>query len=410
MVLRAVAERIAAVAHAASADVARWGGDEFVIIAPVRRSPSCNAPSSAVLLAGDIIQTLSRPVVIGAQKLRVGGTVGMATYPADGATPDALVSAADLAMYDGKQSGGSVVRVYDLALARAAARNSDLERDLRQALRDGSLSIAFQPIVELPEQRCSTMEALARWYHPARGTISPGEFIPLAEQTGLIGELGRWILERACQEAAGWPEADRPAVAVNVSLAQVLSGELVNDVTAALTRSGLPASQLHIELTESMVGAEHERVVPVLVGLRALGVSIALDDFGTGFSSLSRLRTWPVNIVKIDESFVRTMADDGGVVIRATLLVAREYGLAVIAEGVETVEQWKELTGLGVRSFQGHLFATPLAPEAVAPWLNHIGRLRSQQRKHLGWGKLANSAVLIADRELGEIRRVASSV
>ena len=395
--LRVVGARLAGVAAAARADAARWGGDEFVIIAPVRNSSACGTPSSAILLAGDILRTLSQPIDLDPQTVRVVGTIGMATYPADGLTPDELVSAADKAMYDGKQSGGNVVRVYDTALANAAERSSGLERDLRQALHDGTLSLAFQPVVELPEQRCSALEALARWTHPERGVIAPSEFIPLAEQTGLIGRLGRWVLQRACHEAMTWPDLEgRPAVAVNVSLAQVLSGELMHDVTTALEQSGLPPRLLQLELTESLVGAEHERVVPVLVALRELGISIALDDFGTGFSSLSRLRNWPVNIVKIDESFVRTMSEDGAAVIRATLLVAREYGLTVTAEGVETVEQWKELAGLGVRQFQGYLFARPLAPADVEAWLAQVGRAQGHQARRLGWSKLENSPGMLA--------------
>lgn len=403
-VLRVVAARIAGASASTAAGVARWGGDEFVIIIAADDPPDTGAPSQAVSLAAEILREVCLPVEVDGQTVRLGGTIGLAIYPQDGCTPDALVSAADAAMYAGKQSGGNVVRIYDAALAGAVAASADLERDLRQAMQADALYLVYQPIIEMPGERCAAFEALVRWRDPVRGNVPPAEFIPVAEHAGLIGRLGQWVLERACQEAAAWQQDSAPAVSVNVSLAQVISGELQHDVARALQQSGLPAHQLHLELTESLVGADHLRIVPMLQEVRRMGVRIALDDFGTGFSSLSRLRDWPVSIVKIDKSFVRAMARDGTAVIRATLLVAREYGLYVTAEGVETVEQWRELTGLGVHSFQGFLFSRPLEAADVPAWLDRVSRPVAPRIGGLGWSKLEHSAVLDepAARQAGE--------
>ncbi len=393
-VLRVVAARIADVSASMAADVSRWGGDEFVIITATRAAKDAGAPSQAILLAAEILREVCLPIDVDGQMVRVGGTVGLATYPLDGWTPDTLVSAADAAMYAGKQSGGNVVRTYDPALADSVAVSADLERDLRQAMRDGLLTLAYQPIIEMPGERCAAFEALLRWRDPVRGNVSPAEFIPVAEHAGLIGRLGQWVLEHACLEAATWQQDSAPAVSVNVSLAQVISGELQRDVAKALQQSGLPAHQLQLELTESLVGADYLRIVPVLHAVREMGVRIALDDFGTGFSSLSRLREWPVNIVKVDKSFIHGMARDGTAVIRATLLVAREYGLYVTAEGVETVEQWRELTSLGVQSFQGYLFSRPLDAANVLPWLDRVAQPKVPRLGGLGWATLEQSALL----------------
>ncbi len=384
-VLRVVAGRIRRAAP--TADVARWGGDEFVIISPTRSPTTQGDPWDMVVLADAVLREISRPIDVDGQTVRVGGTIGLAAYPRDGLTPDGLVSAADAAMYEGKQSGGNMVRVFDPALAHAVAASADLERDLRQALQDEALSVVYQPIVEMPGERCVAFEALVRWMHPTRGNVQPSEFIPVAEHSGLIGRLGRWVLVQACREAVSWPVDMGMAVTVNVSMAQIFSGELLQDVSTALTQSGLSPHLLHLELTESMVGIDHLRVVPVLQTLRNLGVRIALDDFGTGFSSLSRLRNWPIDTVKVDKAFVRAMERDGTAVIRATLLIASEYGLSVIVEGVETVEQWRELAALGVQSFQGYLFSRALRAVEIVPWLVRVAQPSVPRARGFGWSK-----------------------
>ncbi len=388
-VLCVVAGRISRAAPAA--DIARWGGDEFVIVSRARSAAASGDPWEAVVLADTVLREIGRPIDFDGQTVRVGGTIGVACFPHDGATPDTLVSAADAAMYEGKQSGGNMVRVFDPALAHAVAASADLERDLRQALQDEALSVVYQPIVAMPGERCVAFEALVRWAHPARGNVQPSEFIPVAEQSGLIGRLGRWVLRQACHDAASWPPDRAIAVAVNVSMAQIVSGELLQDVTTALTQSGLPPQRLHLELTESMVGIDHVRVIPVLQTLRDMGVRIALDDFGTGFSSLSRLRHWPIDTVKVDKAFVRTMERDGTAVIRATLLIAGEYGINVVVEGVETVEQWRQLAALGVHSFQGYLFSRALAGSEILPWLLRVAQPAVPRSRGFGWSRMEPS-------------------
>ena len=389
-VLRVVANRISRAAE--SAQVARWGGDEFVVVTPIPVADSPEVPPEIMVLAESILRQLSAPIEIDGQTVRVGATIGVARFPQDGTNPDALVTAADAALYAGKLSGGNTIRVYDPAMADAVAASLALQRDLLYALETDGLSLNYQPIVQMPEERCVAFETLIRWHHPTRGTVPPSEFIPVAEQSGLIGRLGQWVLRRACEDAVNWPEHAGAAVSVNVSMAQIISGILVQDVAEALGRSGLPPQRLHLELTESMVGSDHLRIVPVLQTLHGMGIRIALDDFGTGFSSLSRLRTWPIDIVKIDQSFVQGMRTDGTAVIRATLLVAREYGLTVTVEGVETIEQWKELAGLGVCSFQGYLFCHPLEANAVSPWLDVICAPKPQRKLGFGWSKAYPSA------------------
>ncbi len=366
-VLRVVAERLAQAGG--PADVARWGGDEFVIVTAGRSEPGLAAAAAAMAQAQDVLRRVSRPINIGPRTVRIGATIGISIHPADGSTAEALVTAADTAMYAGKQAGGNVVHVHDPALAETMRQSLEIERELRQALKDEALTVSYQPIVDGASRQCVALEALLRWHDPVRGAVSPSVFIPVAEQSGLIGLLGHWTLERACLDATGWPGNPAPAVSVNVSLAQVGSGLLPQTVARALERSGLPACRLHLELTESMVGGDHQRIIPVLQAVRDMGVSIALDDFGTGFSSLSRLRAWPVDTIKIDGSFVRAMATEGTAVIRATLLVANEYGHNVIAEGVETEDQWQLLRQLGVRFIQGYLVSRPMEAHAVAGWL-----------------------------------------
>ncbi len=366
-VLRVVADRLARVSG--TADVARWGGDEFVIVMAVNPSALGQEPDGAIALARKLLHCVSLPIDVGAQTVHIGSSIGLACYPRDATTQDGLVGAADLAMYAGKQAGGDTVWIFDPAIAQAIDDSHQLEGELRQALDDDVLTLSYQPIVEMPLERCVALEALLRWQHPTRGPIDPSEFIPMAENAGLIGRLGRWVLERACMDAATWQGDAAPGVTVNVSLAQITSGRLPEEVAAALARSGLAPGRLQLEITESMVGAEHSRIVPVLRVLREMGVGIALDDFGTGFSSLSRLRIWPIDTIKIDRSFIGAMAAGGTAVIRATLLVAEEYGLTVTAEGVETREQQLQLVQLGINRLQGYLFSRPLSSADAARWL-----------------------------------------
>lgn len=362
-VLRAVADRLAGCCIEA-ADVARWGGDEFVIVT-TRQADEAGATA----LAHAIRTAMSDPIDTGLNTIRVGVTIGIALYPTHGSSQDELVRAADVAMYAGKNEGGGRVNVFDPGLALLVGERHLLEQGLRQALADDALSVHYQPIVDVASGRCDIMEALLRWTHPERGQIGPDIFIPIAEQSGQIVALGRFVLLEACKAAMLWPGFDPPAVSVNVSIAQILSGHLPADVEAALHASGLPVRRLHLEITESMFAADYLRITPVLEELQARGVHLALDDFGSGFSSLSRLKTLPISTIKIDKGFVQEDSEEGGAIIRAMLLIARAMHLDVTAEGIETASQSEMLTKLGATRLQGYLLSRPLHADRVSDWL-----------------------------------------
>jgi diguanylate cyclase (GGDEF)-like protein len=344
-------------------ELARWGGDEFVMAMPTGYDPA-----AARQMAEELRRALAGPLSAGLETVRIDMTVGIACFPGDGRTQDELIRAADVAMYEAKKEGKGRIKLFDPALARNVAERHTLEQALRDAVRNGELSLVYQPIIAARTGRCEAFEALLRWHHPQLGAISPVHFIPIAEQSGQIGAIGRWVLQEACAAAAGWP-GEAPAVTVNVSVAQVLSGVLLDDVAAALAQSGLPASRLSLEITESMFVGDHLRVTPVFDELRRRGLRILLDDFGTGFSSLAYLGKLPLDVIKIDQSFVRVAERDGYAVIRAILSIARALLLEVTAEGVETEDQQRTLCALGVERLQGFLLGQPMPREAVAPWL-----------------------------------------
>ncbi len=375
--LRAVAHRLRD-RLPADADLARWGGDEFVAVA------ACPDAQSALRLGEALRQALAEPWAAGEELRAIGSTIGVAMYPCDGTTQDALLRAADVAMYAAKTEGGAGVRAFDPSLEARLRERHLMERALAETLTQGDEEtdphdpfgrfwVTYQPIVGSEDGACSSMEALLRWWHPEHGEVEPMQFIGVAERSGQIGAIGAWVLRRACREAAAWPTMSSgeppPSVAVNVSVAQILSGRILADVTAALEASGLAPSRLSIEITESLMATEHGRILPVLHALRAIGIRIALDDFGTGFSSIASLRTMPLDVVKIDKSFVRAMDEDDGAMIGAILAVARALQLVVIAEGLETEAQLRRLRSLGIPLLQGFLIAYPLAAHDVAGWL-----------------------------------------
>ncbi len=350
------------------AELARWGGDEFVLAMPIK--PGSTA---ALSLGQELRRVLARPLDTGLDAVRVDVTIGIATFPQHGSTQDELIRAADVAMYQAKKEGRGRVTVFDRDLASAISERHMLEQGLRRAIERRELSLAFQPIVSAKTGRCEAFEALVRWNHPERGSIGPAVFIPVAEQSGQIAAIGRWVLREACRAAATWkapPGAfTPPAVTVNVSVAQVLSATLLADVEAALAASGLPADRLQLEITESMFVGDHVRVTPVFTELRRRGMRILLDDFGTGFSSLAYLGTLPLDVIKIDQSFVRTAEQDGYAIINAILSIARALSLEVTAEGVETIMQRTVLASLGVERLQGYLISRPMPEADVAFWL-----------------------------------------
>ena len=335
--------------------VSRLGGDEFAIIV---ESDDADRPRA---LAQDIIDRLRAPLSAAGHQIATGASIGIAMGPADGADADTLLKNADLALYRAKQDGRGVFRFFEPALDAAARARRQLELDLREALATGQFLLHFQPIYDLGRERIGCFESLLRWEHPRRGLVTPTEFIPVAEETGLIVAMGEWVLHEACRQATRWPEHVR--VAVNVSPLQFRNTGFAAIVLQALARSGLQPNRLEIEITESVFLDGEGPTVAMLHKLRALGVRVALDDFGTGYSSLSYLRSFPFDKIKIDKSFVDAVASDTGAVaiVRAIVDLARALDMETTAEGVEDAGQLSTLRGQGCSSIQGYLFSRPVA-------------------------------------------------
>ena len=335
--------------------VARLGGDEFAIILADGFDP--DRPRA---LAQAILDAVADPIEAAGHRIATGTSVGIAMFPSDGGDAEQLIKNADLALYRAKQDGRSVFRFFEPALDEAARKRRELELDLRNALKTGQFALAFQPIVDMKTGRVGCFESLLRWHHPVRGTVSPAEFVPVAEDCGLIVSIGEWVMHEACRVAAGWPSDVR--VAVNVSPLQFRNTGFQTIVLQALARSGLPPRRLEVEITESVFLDGEDHVVKVLHGLRELGVRVALDDFGTGYSSLSYLRSFPFDKIKIDRSFVTSIAADrsAAAIVRAIVDLATALDMETTAEGVEDDEQLSRLRGQGCSSIQGFLFSRPL--------------------------------------------------
>ncbi|SNS41926.1 diguanylate cyclase (GGDEF) domain-containing protein [Geodermatophilus pulveris] len=342
--------------------VARLGGDEFAVVV-------AGSARTAAGIGERVLGALADPVVIEGRAISVRVSIGVADSTSAGErSAGTLLRNADLAMYLAKSSGKNRVVVYAEGMEQAAQTKAELITDLESAIADGQLAVHYQPTVDLSDGVTTGYEALLRWEHPTRGPVPPMDFIPLAEESGAIVEIGRWVLAEATGQAARWSwEAGRPIdIAVNLSPRQLLDDDVVSTVRAVLADSGLPAGQVTLEVTEGVLIHDVEAVVDVLRALRRLGVRIAIDDFGTGYSSLSYLRRLPADVVKIDRSFVQDLGSGG----RSTTLVAsiielaRSLELGVVAEGVETEEQHAVLGRLSCSHAQGYLFGRP-RPAAV---------------------------------------------
>jgi len=357
--LRAVAARLGA--NVGDAMVARLGGDEFTIILSHR-----DAHEAAGAIAGRLIAALAEPFEVNGHELTAGASVGIAMAPGDAADADTLLKHADLALYQAKDEGGGTYRFFEAEMnARAQARHQ-LEADLRRAIGHGEFELYFQPLFDLETNRIGSFEALIRWNHPSRGLVAPDEFIPLAEETGLIVPIGAWVIQEACRQAVKWPEDVR--VAVNVSSVQFRRPGLANVLIQALAASGLDPRRLEVEITESIFLESSEALIAVLHSLRAMGIRIALDDFGTGYSSLSYLQSFPFDKIKIDRSFIQQLLSRAGstAIVRAITDLARALGMETTAEGVENPEQLAELRLHGCSSVQGYLFSRPVNAAGVA--------------------------------------------
>jgi diguanylate cyclase (GGDEF)-like protein len=332
--------------------VARLGGDEFAII-----QTEVEASADIIDLVARIYRAIREPYECLGHQVTTDASIGIAFAPKNDTDLDQILQNADLAMYDAKAAGRRTYRFFEPEMDERVKARGILEMDLRQAIIDGGFEVYYQPIVDLQSNQISGCEALLRWHHPRRGMISPAEFIPVAEQTGLINQLGEWVLTTACAEAARWPNNIR--LAVNVSPVQFRNDTLVLKVVAALAASGLSAGRLELEITEAVLICDDEAALAILHQLRTLGVRIALDDFGTGYSSLSYLQRFPFDKIKIDRSFVTGIAEPGGSssIIQAVMVIAAARNMTTTAEGVETEQQKALLRALGCTEMQGYLFS-----------------------------------------------------
>ncbi len=356
--LCAVAERLSGCIRKQDL-VVRLGGDEFAIV-----QVAAEQPYRARALAHRIIDVLGQPFDLGDNQVVIGVSVGIALGQV-GADADLLLKNADLALYRAKADGRGNCCMFRPELREVMHTRSAMEADLRIALAEHQFELFFQPLLDAKTETICSVEALLRWRHPVRGLVSPIEFIPLAEEIGLIVPLGEWVLRHACHRAMSWPRSVK--VAVNLSAVQFRS-DLVAATRDALASSGLEPSRLELEITESVLLQNSEATLKTLHELRDLGVRVGLDDFGTGYSSLSYLRSFPFDKMKIDKSFVRDLGQerDSLAIIRAAIYLARELGISVTAEGVETVEQFERLKAEGCREVQGFLFSAPVPATELA--------------------------------------------
>jgi diguanylate cyclase (GGDEF)-like protein len=344
--------------------VARVGGDEFAII-----QTGIEEPTDTAILAQRIGEAVRAPYDLAGHAVVVDTSIGIAMSPNDGAEPDGLLKAADMALYGAKADGRGTYRFFEPAMDMRMKARRELETALRLALAAGQFELHYQPLVNVDDKRITGCEALLRWNHPERGMISPAEFIPVAEEIGLIVPLGEWVLRKACLDAASWPDGIK--VAVNLSPIQVTSQNLVPIVISALAAAGLPARRLEVEITESVLMHNTEKNTATLHRLRELGVRISMDDFGTGYSSLSYLRKFPFDKIKIDRSFISGLPDDNEsiAIVRAVAGLAANLNMTATAEGVETAEQLATIRALGCVEMQGYLFSRPVPLAQIMPLL-----------------------------------------
>jgi diguanylate cyclase (GGDEF)-like protein len=351
--LQTVATRLRTCLHESDI-LARLGGDEFAII-----QFNLTRPDDAANFATGILASIAVPYDIQDHRLETKTSIGIALAPSDAADVDNVLKHADTALHWAKAEGRARFRFFEAAMNAALQLRHSLEADLRVALAQQQLELFYQPMLDIPSNDVIGFEALLRWRHPERGLIPPLDFIPLAEETGLIVPIGTWVLQQACREAAGWPVHIR--VAVNVSAVQFRGDGLVSAVQTALATSGLSPARLELEITESILLQNSEVNLTILRALAQLGVRVSLDDFGTGYASLGYLRNFRFDTLKIDQSFVRDMADsaDCETIVRAIANLGRSLGMRVLAEGVETSPQLDTLRAIGCHSAQGYLFSRP---------------------------------------------------
>ena len=365
--------------------VARLGGDEFAVVAP-----NLEDRLDIDRLANRIVSSLAQPFDLDGREVHTGASIGITVYPEDTGNPDDLLRNADLALYQAKEQGRGTYCFYEKELNARMQTRQKVEADLRRALAAGEFELHYQPLLNLEQYQITGVEALMRWRHPERGMITPAEFIPVAEEIGLIIPLGEWAIRQACAQATAWP--DRIKVAVNLSPVQFKRPGLVQTVVGALAASGLPAGRLELEITESILLDDNEANLGTLHQLHGLGVRIALDDFGTGYSSLSYLQSFPFDKIKIDQSFIKKMTakNDSVKIVRAIVMLARSLGMTTTAEGVETKEQLDAVRFEGCDEVQGYFISRPVSaqdigrlylPRGKAKLIAQDGETREKRRK-----------------------------
>ncbi len=361
-----VAQRLAqTVGHGDT--VSRHGGDEFTVLLPESDA------DAAAHMAQNLLEALSQPISIDGQQLVMSASIGIATYSADGHDADSLLQASDVAMYRAKQDGGNLFRFHSAEMQSNVSKTLQTENALHRALRNSEFELFYQPQIEMASGRVVGCEALLRWHDPMLGMRSPMEFIPVAEESGLILPLGAWVMKTAAAQCKAWHDAGHTQfiVAVNVSALQFRQRRFVEQVAQVLADSGLPAHALEIELTESAVADDPERAIALIQSLHDLGVRLSIDDFGTGYSSLSYLKRFNIHKLKIDQSFVRDLMtdSDSASIVQAVISMSANLGLIAIAEGVETAAQAAWLRQRGCNEAQGYLYARPMDIDAFERWL-----------------------------------------
>ncbi|PWC54357.1 hypothetical protein TSH7_31415, partial [Azospirillum sp. TSH7] len=368
---------IGTLAALASETVAAFSRNLHVVLAD-----GISSVADAVQLAERIKTAIGAPLALNGRSFTTGVSIGIARFPEDGRDTSTLLKNADMAMYAAKAGGRNIMRLFTSDMAHAVERRLDMELALRHALERNEFTLVYQPKLALATGRMCGVEALVRWNHPEQGVIPPGDFIPLAEETGFIEPLGKWVLEEACRALASW-DADSLGpltIAVNVAAAQVNRGDLAAVVDRLVRQYHVDPGCLEIEVTETAVIADHARAQATLNRLRSLGIAVALDDFGTGYSSLIYLRRLDIDTVKIDRSFVQQACEGSrdGEIVQMIVQAARTLKLMVVAEGVETAEQATFLRKLGCDMIQGYLVARPMPLEQLKVWL--LDRQRSERR------------------------------
>jgi diguanylate cyclase (GGDEF)-like protein len=353
MLLQQVAERITGCLREGDT-LARLGGDEFAIL-----QGSIKQPNDVIALADRIFEAAEAPFDLDGNQVVVGTSIGIAVAPTDAAEADRLLKNADMALYRAKADGRGAYRFFEPEMDALMQARRALEVDLRKALINGEFEVSYQPIISLENKSITGVEALVRWNHPGRGFVAPSEFIPLAEETGLIVPIGEWVLRQACSEAMRWPS--HISLAVNLSPAQFKMRNLSQIVIGALAQSGISPRRLELEITESVLLVDNAATLETLHQLRNLGVRISMDDFGTGYSSLSYLRSFPFDKIKIDQSFIRNLASnsDSQAIVRAVTGLGTSLGMKTTGEGVETQEECDYLVRHGCTEAQGYFFGKP---------------------------------------------------